>query len=113
MCQKLIGNIKHMKRYDIFSRVVTAFLQGWKSLYNTLVYMINNVIFVFEFELRAKTAVLMSWIMELYLLYYEMNYLENEICNNVKCARKTCLPPGQYFNLSPSYNLSVLHETVN
>ena len=63
-------------------------------MYNTLVYMINNVIFVFEFELRAKTAVLMSCIMELYLLYYEMNYLENEIYNNVKCARKTCLPPG-------------------
>ena len=32
--------------------------------------------------------------MKFYLLYYEMTYLDNEVCNNVKCARKTCLPPG-------------------
>ena len=31
----------HVKKYDIFSRVLLGFSQGWKSLYNTAVYVIK------------------------------------------------------------------------
>ena len=42
-CQQLIGDIKHTWKNTIFFDVCCYdFSQGWKSLYNTLVYMINT-----------------------------------------------------------------------
>ena len=34
----------HVKKYDIFSRVLLRLCQSWKSLYNSLVYMIKPFI---------------------------------------------------------------------
>ena len=42
-CQQLIGNIKHTwKNIVIFHVCCYGFSQGWKSLYNTLVYVIKG-----------------------------------------------------------------------
>ena len=42
-CQQLIGDIKQSWKYTIFFQVCcSGFSQGWKSLYNTVVYMIKT-----------------------------------------------------------------------
>ena len=42
-CQQLVGDIKHTsKNTTFFDMCCYDFSQGWKSLYNTLVYMINT-----------------------------------------------------------------------
>ena len=42
-CQELIGDIKHVKNTILFHVCCYGFSQGWRSLYNTVVYMINHV----------------------------------------------------------------------
>ena len=42
MCLQLLAISAHVKKYDIFSRVLLVFSQGRKSG-NTAVYMINSI----------------------------------------------------------------------
>ena len=66
-CQQLIGDIKHTwKNIVIFHVCCHGFSQGWKSLYNTVVYMIILNYLVILSRRRSTTV---SFFLETYLLY--------------------------------------------
>ena len=58
-CQQLIGEIKHTWKSIVFFHVCCyGFSRGWKSVYNTVVYMIIRLnelfLMIFAFIVRDK-----------------------------------------------------------